>query len=306
MVERPLDLKLLRIFEAIMAERNVSRAAERLELSQSSVSKGLSALRGVFRDPLFIRSPDGMMPTYRAMELRASVGHAIRILENLVGGDASFMPASARLSVTMGLSDYGSYLVLPALISALSRQAPDIRLHTREIDSRSAEDMLLQGQADLCLASDALFNYPIRHAELFQDRYICLARAGHPLEAQPLCLETFLPYRHLVMPKQSGGHAGVVEQVLSGFNRTRHIAVSVSSLLSVPEVLSSTDLVMTTTTRVARKLQRQADLRMHAHPLRLPEFRYALIWHQRSEDSPSHRWLRGLIRQCAQAIEHGE
>lgn len=300
MGKKPIDLTLLRIFEAIMAERNVSRAAEHLGLSQSVVSKGLGQLRVLFKDPLFIRRAGGVIPTHKAAELSRGVGHSIRILEKLLGDGPEFDPGSAQIGFTVGVSDYASYVLLPALVRMLVSTAPGVTLHTKEIDNRTAEEMLLAGQVDLCLASDARFAYPIHYSELFQDRYVCVARAGHPVAGKRLSVDEFLSYPHLVMRRQSGGTLGVVEQALSAVNRTRRIAISVSSLLSVPEILACTDMLMTTTERIATRLQRHAALSIHAHPLDLGEFRYAQLWHQRSDGSPSHRWLRQAVVLCTQ------
>lgn len=300
MGKRQLDLTLLRIFEAVMAERNVSRAAEYLNLSQSVVSKGLGQLRTLFQDPLFIRCASGVTPTHKAVELNQGIGHSIRILEKLLGDGPEFDPRSAQTSFTIGVSDYASYVLLPLLVKTLVRMAPEVTLHTKEIDDSTAEELLLGGQVDLCLASDARFAYPVRYAELFLDRYVCLARTGHPIEGKKFSVDEFLSYPHLIMRRQSGGTLGVVEQALSAMNRARRIAISVSSLLSVPEILSGTDMLMTTTHRIATRLQRHAELSIYPHPLALGEFRFAQLWHQRSDRSLSHRWLRQTVSQCAQ------
>lgn len=300
MGEKQLDLTALRIFEAIMAERNVSRAADRLGLGQSVVSKGLAKLRLIFKDPLFIRSASGVIPTHKAIELSQGISHSVRVLDGLLFDRSAFDPGSVQLSFTIGVSDYGSYVLLPALVKAIVDFAPDITLYTKEINNRTAEELLLSGQVDLCLASDARFTYPIHYSELFQDTYICLARTGHPIEESGFTVDDFLSYRHLIMPRQSGGTMGVVEQALSTMNRTRRIAISVSSLLSVPEILATTNMIMTTTTRVAAKLKQHAELTVHKHPLTLGEFHFAQLWHQRSESSASHKWLRQLIKDCAQ------
>lgn len=292
---KQLDLALLRIFEAIMAERNVSRAADRLNMSQSAVSKGLGNLRLIFEDPLFIRSASGMLPTHKAIELSRGVSHSLHILDSLLGDRPVFKPRSAKTSFTIGVSDYASYVLLPSLVKTVVDQAPDITLYTKEIDNKTAEELLLSGQVDLCLASDARFTYPIHYSELFQDHYVCLARTGHPIEGTAFSIDKFLSYRHVIMPRQSAGSTGVVEQTLSAINATRRIAISVSSLLSVPEILATTDMLMTTTNRVAEKLKQHAELTIHRHPLTLPEFHFAQLWHQRNDRSASHSWLRQIV-----------
>ncbi|NYT79935.1 LysR family transcriptional regulator [Alcaligenaceae bacterium] len=292
----------LRIFEAIMSERNLTRAADRLGLTQSGVSKGLANLRLIFRDPLFIRSASGMLPTNKAVEINHSISHSISILDNILSERPRFDHRSAHIHYTLGISDYGSYVLLPELVKALSAEAPHITLQTKDINTNTAEELLLSGQVDLCLASDATFLYPIHYSELFRDHFVCLARPGHPIEASSFGVDEFLLYKHVVMPRQGGGAMGVVEQALSALGKKRQVAVSVSSLLSVPEILSSTDMLMTTTSKVAAKLQRHAALNIHPHPLNLPRLRFTQLWHERNDRSASHQWLRQQIHQCASLL----
>jgi DNA-binding transcriptional LysR family regulator len=299
MGRKHLDLMELRIFEAIMSERNVSRAADRLGLTQSVVSKGLGHLRVMFKDPLFIRSSSGMRPTHKAIEISRGISHSVSILENLLSDNRAFDPLSAHLNYTIGVSDYASYVLLPELVKAILCIAPHVTLQTREISDNTAEELLLSGQVDLCLASDASFTYPIHYTELFRDQYVCVARAGHPIEAAPLTVDEFIDHQHLVMPRQSGGTMGVVEQALSAMNLTRRVAISVSSLLSVPEILEKTNMLMTTTSKIAAKLQRHAGLTIHEHPLQLGPLRFTQLWHERNDRSLSHKWLRQQIVNCA-------
>lgn len=286
-----------------MSERNVSRAADRLGLTQSVVSKGLANLRLIFRDPLFIRSAAGMLPTNRAVEIQHDVSHSISILDDILCEQPQFEPRTARTEYSVGVSDYGSYVLLPELIKVLTAEAPDITLATRDISTNTAEGLLLSGQVDLCLASDATFSYPIHHSDLFRDHFVCLARPGHPLESSAFGIDEFLRHKHLVMPRQGGGNVGVVEQALSALGKERRVAARVSSLLSVPEILGSTDMIMTTTSRVASKLRRHAALAVHPHPLPLPQLRFTQVWHERNSRNASHQWLRQQIARCASLLD---
>lgn len=299
MGKKHLDVMDLQIFQAILSEGNVSRAASSLGLNQSAVSKGLSNLRLIFRDPLFVRSGAGMRPTHKALEIQHTVSQSVRLLEDILSDRPHFDPGSAKVHFTLGLSDYGSYVLLPDLIKRLSQHAPNVTLQTIDIHTHTAEDLLLTSKVDLCLASDASFTHPIHHAELFQDHFVCLMRANHPLAQGTLGLPEFLACKHLVMPRQGGGAAGVVEQALATLGKERQVAARVSSLLSIPEILAGTDLLLTTTSKVAMKLQKHADLVFRAHPLQLPTLRFTQLWHARDERSASHKWLREQIHRCA-------
>jgi len=286
-----------------MSERNVSRAADRLDLTQSVVSKGLGNLRLIFRDPLFIRSASGMLPTNKAIEISQGVSHSISLLQNILADQPVFDPGSAQVGFTIGVSDYGSYILLPELAKTIAGIAPHVTLHTKIINNSTAEELLLSGQVDLCLASDATFTYPIHHTELFRDHYVCLARAGHPLEAGELTVDEFVRHKHMVMPRQSGGMLGVVEQALAALGRRRDVAITVASLLSAPDILTGTDWLMTTPSRVAAKLRRHADLVAHPHPLSLDEMRFTQLWHERNDRSASHQWLRQQVNACIAGLD---
>jgi len=299
MGRKHLDIMDLQIFQAIMSEGNVSRAANSLGLNQSAVSKGLSNLRKIFRDPLFIRSGAGMRPTHKALEMHHNVTQSVHLLDDILSDRPHFNPGSTRVHFTLGISDYGSYVLLPELIKLLSAQAPNISLQTIDINTHTAEDLLLTSKVDLCLASDASFTHPIHHTELFQDHFVCLMRAGHPLAQWEFGVDEFLSCKHLVMPRQGGGATGVVEQALSTQGKQRQIAVQVSSLLSIPDILEGTNLLLTTTSKVAIKLQKHADLVFHPHPLPLPTLRFTQLWHARNDRSASHKWLREQVYLCA-------
>jgi DNA-binding transcriptional LysR family regulator len=302
MGRKHLDLMDLRIFEAIMSERNVSRAADRLDLTQSVVSKGLGHLRTIFKDPLFIRSATGMSPTNRAIEISQGVSHSISLLQNILADQPTFDPSLAQVAFTIGVSDYGSAILLPELVKTIAASAPHITLHTKTINNSTAEELLLSGQVDLCLASDARSTYPIHYSELFRDHYVCLARAGHPLESSPFTADAFVKHKHIVMLRQSGGMLGVVDQVLETLGKRREVSFIVASLLSVPEILAETDLLMTTPSRIAAKLQRQANLVVHPHPLSLGEMRFTQLWHERNERNASHQWLRQKVNACVAGL----
>ncbi len=282
-----------------MSEGNVSRASNSLRLSQSVVSKGLSNLRLIFRDPLFVRSGTCMLPTHKALEIHHNVSQSVSLLEDILSDHPHFEPGSATVHFSVGISDYGSYVLLPDLIKSLAKSAPNVTLKTIDINTYTAEELLLTSKVDLCLASDASFTHPIRHAELFRDEFVCLMRADHPLANAAMGVNEFLGCKHLVMPRQGGGATGVVEQALAALGRQRQVAARVSSLLSIPDILAGTDLLLTTTSKVAMKLQKHADLVLCPHPLSLPTLRFTQLWHARSDRSASHRWLREQVYACA-------
>src|SRR5690606_2968175 len=192
---------------------------------------------------------------------------------------------------------------LPELAKTILCEAPHITLQTKIINNNSAEELLLSGQVDICLASDASFTYPIHYTELFRDHYVCLARIGHPIEVNGFTIDEFVRHKHMVMPRQGGGMVGVVEQALAASGKKRQVAITVASLLSAPDILCATDLLMTTPSRVAAKLQRHANLAIHQHPLSLNQMSFTQLWHERNDRSASHQWLRHQINTCVAGLD---
>jgi DNA-binding transcriptional LysR family regulator len=244
-----------------------------------------------------------MLPTNKAVEISQGVSHSVSLLENILEKQAAFDPSLAQMSFTIGVSDYGSYVLLPDLVKTVICGAPNITLHTKIINDNSAEELLLSGQVDICLASDASFTYPIHYTELFRDHYVCLARTGHPIASSGFTTEEFVRYKHVVMLRQTGGMVGVVEQALAALGKKRQVAVTIASLLSAPDILAGTDLLMTTPSRVAAKLQRHADLAIYPHPLNLNALRFTQLWHERNDRSASHQWLRHQLNACIAGLD---
>lgn len=300
-----LNYSLIRVFVTLLTERSVSRTAKQLGQSQPTVSKQLGLLRDIFNDPLFIRSSSEMVPTHRGRIVGKTLKRVAVLLEGLEPESAAFNPADSHSHFVIGTSDYGSYVVLPTLIAYLQTEAPNVTLTTKAINTKTAEELLLSGEADLCLASDPQYSYPIRDQSLFDDEYVCLCRKGHPAERIGLDFESFLSFKHLTVHRQSGGNAGVVEAFLASHDRLRTIAMAVSTLLAVPQVLRDTDLLLTTTRQIAALLCQAAPLQIYTHPLPLSTFTFAQIWHERNTHNMEHAWLRNVIARCTEASNLG-
>lgn len=290
-----LSVNLMTVFVTLMSERSVSRTAKQLNLNQPTVSKQLNVLRTIFRDPLFIRSGSEMVATHRGREIGDQLTHVLSLLDVLDRDTTDFDPSTSKSHFVIATSDYGSYVVVPYLISFLQSKAPNITITTKAFSSKTAEDILIAGEADLCLASDPAYSYPIIKNKLFDDEYVCLCREGHAVQEMGLDAERFLQLGHLAVPRQSGGSSGVVESALAQRNMSRSIAMSVTSLLTVPHVLGTTDLILTTTRRIAERLCASTPLRVYEHPLELKKFSFYQLWHERNSASAGHKWLRDVI-----------
>lgn len=294
-----LNVTLMTTFVTLLAERSVSRAAKRLDLAQPTVSKQLNTLRAIFDDPLFIRSGSEMAATHRGREIGHQLRQVLSILETLEPNTGEFDPAAAQSHFVIATSDYGSYVILPHLITFLRQYAPGVTLTVKAISDKTVEDVLMSGEADLCLASDPAPAHSIRKLKLFDDEYVCVCRADQCAQGSELTLERFLAFDHLSVRRQSGGSAGVVESFLAQRDMARKVVMSVPSMLTAPHVLAHTDLVLTTTRRLANLLCTGSSLSIHRHPLALREFAFYQLWHERNTESTGHTWLRNVIMSCA-------
>jgi len=302
MQSRQLDIHLLLVFEAILSERNITRAAQRVNLSQSATSKALARLREVFGDPLFLRIHSGVAPTHRALELAPRIQQTLDAARALLNPRAEFNPADAVTVFNIAASDYVSFIIMPVLLPLLARVGPGIRIVVHDLDVLTAEVMLLSGKVDLALASVVNVSTPLHRQQLFQDEYVCMARHGHPEIHEQITLAQFVSLRHLVIPRQNGGGLSIVDDALSQCGLTREAVVTIPHFLGIPKILANTDLLLTVPARVGNSLAESFPIRVYRHPLELATFVVSQLWHSRTDNSPSHEWLRTTIAELCRRI----
>lgn len=289
---RNVDLNLLVTLEALLAEHNVTRAAERLHLSQPTVSLQLARLREIFGDPLLLPGPRGMRPTARADELREPLYRALESLAQAVAPSRSFDPAHARQTWRIAVSDYGACtIVLPAL-AGLRSSAPGARLATLGLNPHALARQAEQGDIDLAFHINGEAPEGLRRRAVFTERYVLAGRAEHPRLKRRPTLAQFCKLDHVIVSPVGGGFHGVTDAVLAELGMTRNVVLSVSHFLFLGEVLASTDLVAMVPSRLVRGNQ---ALRIVAPPIEVPGFEMLMLWHERVHRDPAHRWLREHI-----------
>ncbi len=293
------DLNLLKAFDALYAERHVTRAGQRIGLSQSAMSGALTRLREVFGDELFVRSPTGMQPTPRADDLAGPVSTALRLVGDVLGADA-FDPAAADGTVTIAMSDYAAFVLLPPLLARLAVEAPRLEVQVRGIFGRTeALDLLDSGEATLAIGFPVEASARILVRPLLQEGFACVARRGHPAFAEGAGLEAFAAASHLLVSPE-GDRMGLVDRKLATLGLGRRVVLSLPQFLVAPFVVADTDLVATLAARVARRFA-AADLGIAAYetPIALPTWPLALMWHRRVDDHPATAWLRDRIAEIS-------
>lgn len=290
------DLRALRVFEAVLAEGSLSRAAARMDLGQPSVSKVLAQLRLWAGDPLFIRAGSRMEPTARALELAAPVRALLEASSALQAPRAAFDPLTSERGFSFFISDVGIIRYLPPLVERLRRDAPRVRLRAVQLDAQRLHTRLEAGEVDLLIGPFPDLPQSVRRQRLFDEGYVSVVRAGHPRMKRAPSLEAYLREQHVLVSAAGTGHAhAAAERALESVLPDANIAVRLPGFVSAAMVARSSDLVATLPERVARLLAGEFGLRIVRPPLALPRMEICQYWHERFHRDPGHRWLRGLF-----------
>lgn len=286
---RRLDINLLLTLDVLLSEHNVTRAAQRLNLSQPSVSVHLAKLRDIFADPLLLPGPRGMRPTARADELREPLREALEALERAVAPASEFDPALATHTWKIAATDYGeSTVVLPAL-SSLREQAPGTRLAVIDLTPAHLVKQAEQGVFDLALHISEDAPPELHRRPLFTERYVLAGRVGHPGLMLAPSREQFCALEHVMVSREGGGFFGVTDRALADVGLMRKVVLSVPHFLMAMSVLASTDLVAMLPSRLVRG---NPALQVVDVPLEVPGYEMAMFWGERSHRDPAHKWLR--------------
>ncbi|UXY51429.1 LysR family transcriptional regulator [Pseudomonas tohonis] len=289
---RRLDLNLLVTLDVLLAEHNVTRAAERLSFSQPSVSVHLAKLREIFDDPLLLPGPRGMRPTARAEELREPLRQALEALERAVAPASPFDPAQARDTWRVAATDYGESAILLPTLAGLRAAAPGTRIAVVEMaPSRIARQAEI-GDIDLAFHTVEGSPLNLRRRTLFAERYVLAGRAGHPRLKRRPTLKQFCTLDQVIVSPDGGGFSGVTDAALAEHGLERRVVLSVPHFLFLRSVLESTDLVAMLPERLVGN---SGTLQVVDAPLEVPGYEMAMLWHERSHRDPAHQWLREQI-----------
>ncbi|MEM1289022.1 MAG: LysR family transcriptional regulator [Pseudomonadota bacterium] len=290
-----VDLNLLLAFQAMMDERSVTKAAKRIGLAQPSMSNALARLRALFDDDLFVRTPQGMLPTRLALDAAHHVKAAVAAADTAVNVGAQFSPETARGTFRILTHDLIEITVLPDLLKIVEKQAPNIHVGVRSLVGESFEEDLDFGRADLALCAAATVPKRFSYKVIFRESFVCLARRGHPvIQGRKLDLETYLACKHATMSREPEGKA-IVDEALAGIGRSREISASVANFGSVPPLVIETDLIAVIPLRLAKKACQAMPVEMFELPFSIPSVDVKLIWNRSVDRSPMSVWFRDLV-----------
>ncbi len=291
------DLNLLVVLHVLLEERSVTRTGERLGRTQSAISNALRRLRDTLGDPLLVRTPDGLSPTPRAVELAPIVAKIVEDAGACVTRPSEFDPATAEARFAIGAPDRFSLPVFLPLLEHLGKVAPGIVINLRTTDRDYAIRLIEADEIDLAIGWFDRTPPHLKRMLAYEDRFVCLCRRDHPLVSggKRPGLEEILSFSHLVV-SSTGDRRAAFDAVLDRHGATRTIAATLMSFTIVPELLLESDLVGVFTHRTSEYFVRSHDLAAVTVPLDMAPIANHLIWHRRFEGDRAHAWLRAQIQ----------
>lgn len=295
-----MDVNLLVLLDALLAERSVTRAAQKVGLSQSAASHALSRLRRLFSDPLLVREKSALLLTARAEELKPQLAAALALLRSALQRPEPFSPQTTTRSFSIGMGDFAQFVLLPLLMRRLAQAAPGIDIWAREMISGNTQDRLASGDLDFAIVprTSLARSSTLRTKILFEEHFVCMARRDHPCFHKKFTLDEFVRLPHAFIAPR-GTRGGAVDDALARLHKARRVALAVPHFLVAPYAVASSDLILTVASRVAHSFSQHLPLTVFDPPLHLAPFQMILAWHERTHRSDAHMFLRELIHTAA-------
>lgn len=285
---RNFDLNLLVVLDALLRERSVSRAAERLSLTQPAISNALNRLRSQLDDEVMIRTAQGMQPTALAKSLEEPIRRALRQIETSLNANLAFEPAQAEISFTLALTDYVELMLMPALAAKLAQVAPHIAIKVVDLGREFPLQALESGEVDLAVGRFTDLPARASHRRWLEEDLVILAAASTDLP-DPIDVETFTKLRHLWV---SGAQTkGMVDSWLEAEGFSRVLSYVTPNYMMAPHLVSATGMAVVLPRRFARKYQRLLSLQLRELPMSLGSFALDVTWAGLRDKDPALQWL---------------
>jgi DNA-binding transcriptional LysR family regulator len=295
--ERELDLHHLQIFEVLLHERSLTRAARVLDLTQPALSKTLARLRLYFNDPLFIRVAMRMEPTPKALELAEPVHAILERMRTLRTDHAAFDPQTSERKFNFFMIDAAMVAMLPPFLNLLSTEAPHIHIQAIHCDLQHLDLWLESGVVDFAVGSFPSLLHGIRRHTLWREGYAVVARQGHPRLRDALELADFTAEKHVLVSAVGTGHEHLAtERILENTIPARHIVCRVPTFIAAAHIARQSDVLATLPRTLAKAMERDLGLQVFEPPLALPAMEIAQYWHDRFHRDAGHQWLRNAFR----------
>ncbi|MBN8477255.1 LysR family transcriptional regulator [Sulfuritalea sp.] len=285
------DLNLLVVFDAVLGEGSISRAAARLDLSQPAVSNALARLRKATGDRLFVRLGNGVAPTPYAASIAEPIRAALAAIGASLAGRQEFDAATSQRDFAIHITDLGEAFFLPRLLARLNRSAPRVRLRNLALSTDEAREALRSGAADLTIGNLPDFEAGFYQQRLFRDRYVCILSRDHPTIGARLTARQFAAASHAIAMPGGTGH-GIIERTLVDHGLESRIALRVQNFLVLPSIVAASDLIAIVPHSVGSQISPRDAVKLLPLPVDIPAFDIRQCWHERYHDDPGHRWLR--------------
>lgn len=284
------DLNLLVVFEAVYTEGNLTRAAEQLNMAQPTVSNAVARLRAVYEDPLFVRSGRGVAPTPLARQLINPVRQALRQVQGTLTGTVAFEPEHSEQAFRISIGEIQATSMLPPLIEALSREAPNVKVRAFQTDRREIKDALALGTLDLAIDIPRLSSHTLNQHQLSRGENVCVLRKGHPRSRGAMTLEKFQSLEFIAVSSRPTG-SSLLELALSRVGMRVEPVLRTQYYLPAMRIVESSDYALV----APRALAEQFDVSAKRLPFEIGMEGSWLYWHRSAEEDPANHWLRSLI-----------
>lgn len=295
-----MDLNLLVYFDALITERQVSRAAERVNLSQPAMSLALKRLRELFDDPLLVRTSSGMVPTSRAQELIGPVRAILKQSESLLKPRDRVLPSEATGPFTLIATDYVSLLLMPLLARRIEQVAPQANIIARAVNPEQLKHWFENGEVDIGVGYTVNPPGDLRIRPVFEEHLVCIARTDHPTIRGSLTLEQFTAVPHVQIRPGDMRYAVLLDRALQAHAVHAPIRVVVYDFILAPEIVAATNMIAVIPERLARRYAQAAGLQVLPLPVEVPPLTFSMIWHERTHREPVYQWLRDIVLEiCA-------
>lgn len=288
-----IDLNLLVVLDALLAERHVSRAALRLNRSQPAVSHALARLRHLLDDPLLVRHGGRLEPTARALEIAPQLADALDRMRRMLE-PSGFDPATERRVFRLAMSDYGAAVILPRLLPLLRKEAPNVDLSLSQASREVMVAQVLDGEIDIAFGVFPDLDRSLRAARLFTESFACLADAGSLGGETSMDMAAYLARPHALVALRAD-RENEIDNALSALHHRRRICLAIPHWGVAPSLIVGTDLVLTVARRILPPDPARAGVTVFDPPFDIPPFAFEQVWHPRRDRDPGHRWLRRRI-----------
>ncbi|QHE84770.1 LysR family transcriptional regulator [Hydrogenophaga sp. BPS33] len=287
------EFKLLFALDALMKERNVTRAARSLGISQPTLSEELAQLRKLFGDQLLVPTTRGLAPTPRALEIEASLRRTMQELESIVRQQSSFDPAISERTFVVAMTDYGHHAIVAPLMRVVRQQAPHVKVVFIPFVAGIKLAELESGNIDLVVAMRQFLPEALKSSVILADRHVVIQRRDSSRRPEPPSLEAYCAMDHVIVTLEEPYLRTAIDQQLDRMAMRRNVVSSVPAYSAIGALVGNTDMVATILQRVAQSLG--TSFLVHPLPFPTPEFLYAAGWHPRHHDDPGHSWLRKTL-----------